>query len=166
MKSIKILLLACCILSVFACQQAPKADKATVSDAKKVDTNTTSGQFVNYVVNTTDSRVTFTGTKPVGQHKGYFNLEGGSLSMVEDEVKGGNFSIAIPSLTIIDAMPVEMANNLKGHLLGEDFFKSENFPLATFNITRVSALERNENIKLKNANYLIEGNLRLGQFQY
>lgn len=161
MKTLRFALLSICIISVVACQQAPKADKAKVADAKQVSTSTDNSRLSNYKVDEGESRIVFTGTKPTGQHKGYFNLDGGSISMVKNEIKGGNFSINIPSLTVVDAMPVEMANNLKGHLLSEDFFKAEKFPVATFNITAVSPLEKGADVALPGATHNIEGNLRL-----
>lgn len=161
MKSLKFILIAACLVSMAACQQAPNADEAKVSDAKEVKSQERGNNVKNYKVNTTDSRITFTGTKPTGQHKGYFNLQGGSITMAGDNVQGGNFSVDIPSMTIIDAMPVEMANNLKGHLLSEEFFKSEKFPVATFNITSVKPIGDAANVKLAGATHNIEGNLRL-----
>jgi len=132
-----------------------------VAEAKEVNVNKKAIKFNNYKINTTESRVTFTGTKPTGAHRGYFNLQGGSISMIKNTIKGGNFSIDIPSLTIVDAMPVKMANNLKGHLLGDDFFKSEQFPVSTFNIISVTPIEDKSNIKFPGATHNIQGNLRL-----
>jgi len=114
-----------------------------------------------YTIDEGKSRVTFTGTKPVGQHKGYFNVRGGSVSTFGDEIKGGSFSIDINTMTITDAMPVEMANNLKGHLLSEDFFKAETYPVATFNITGVQPLGAGVKVDLAGATHTVSGNLRL-----
>jgi len=160
MKSLKFLLIATCIISVAACQQAPNADKAKVADAKEVKSQNKNG-YSNFEISTKESRITFTGTKPTGQHKGYFSLQGGSIMMKGEDIAGGNFSIDIPSLTVIDAMPVDMANNLKGHLLSDDFFKSEKFPVATFNITTVKPIGDKANVKMAGATHNVEGNLRL-----
>ncbi|HVK97669.1 MAG TPA: YceI family protein [Flavisolibacter sp.] len=143
--------------ALVACQGAPNADKATVSD--KQNEATASG--TNYKIDTATSEITWVGTKPVGQHEGTFNLNEGTLIVQNGEIVGGNFTIDILSLNNKD-LEGETKGMLEGHLKGADFFDVEKYPTATFTITDVQPFDSTTNRSLlAGATHFISGNLKL-----
>ena len=73
-----------------ACQQAPKADKAAVTDAQAVSVPEGSK---THRLDTAASILFWIGTKPTGEHKGSFRFSGGGLDTKDSSLTGGNVSI-------------------------------------------------------------------------
>lgn len=151
-----LLLLAGCLA---ACQQAPKADKATVTEARSVQ----EGEGTAYQVNPSQSTLQWIGTKPTGKHTGRFRLQEGTLYVKDSTVTGGRFTIDIKSLEDVDlagdtAMKHKLERELKSHL----FFDAEKYPTATFAITGVDVYRPDGNdVLLKDATHTIQGNLTI-----
>jgi polyisoprenoid-binding protein YceI len=116
------------------CTQAPDSDKATVGDAKDVVENTSASAVA---INTTDSRVEWVGTKVTGRHNGMFNISEGSLDMADGKLVGGNFTIDMQSLTVLDEGG---GAKLQGHLMSPDFFNVSENPTAEFVVTGVESI--------------------------
>lgn len=155
-----IVLIIIVICGLTACQEAPKADKAKVTDAQIVEAGTGHA----YAVDTISSRVSWVGTKPTGKHQGYFKLRGGTIYVKDSMINGGKFVINMPSLEDTDlaadpAMKVKLENELKGNL----FFDVEKYPEATFEITAVAAFRPaiGDEILMKDATHTIQGNLTM-----
>ncbi|MFT6872233.1 MAG: polyisoprenoid-binding protein YceI [Roseivirga sp.] len=132
MKNLKSLLsLAFVVSMAWAC--GPKGDTVETSDAKAV---TTSAAATSVAVNTSNSMVTWIGSKPAGKHNGTIGITGGEVLVKDNTVVGGSFDIDITSLVILD-LPADSEWNgkLRGHLMSADFFEAENFPTASFEIT-------------------------------
>ncbi len=149
------------VLAVFAaCSNAPKADTAETSDKKEVATT----EGTTFTIDST-STVQWTGTKPTGHHVGTFKLKEGSLTVKDNTLSGGNFTININSLNNTDmAADAENKAKLEGHLKSPDFFDAAKFPTAKFEITSVEPFimdNTKKDIVLKNATHTIKGNLTL-----
>ena len=132
MKNLKSILgLAMLSVAVLAC--GPKGQTVETSDAKEV---ASSEQAQTVAVNTQKSKVTWIGSKPAGKHNGTIAITGGEVMVEGDAVVGGNFTIDINSLTVLD-IPADQKGNsdLKGHLMSPDFFDAANHPTASFEIT-------------------------------
>lgn len=142
-----------------SCNNAPKGDEATV-DAEQ-EAAAKRGQTLAVDVN--QSEVTWIGTKPVGAHYGTFKLTSGEIAVEENMVTGGEFVIDINSMVITDQDADSYRENLRGHLVSEDFFKAEEHPTATFTITKVAPItdQLKATSKVENANYVVSGNLTL-----
>ncbi len=152
------LLMAAGALTFTACQEAPKADKAEATDAKAV-ANPAAG--ATYKVDLAESRIEWTGTKPVGKHHGTFMLKDGSIMADNNMVTGGKFTVDVKTLKPEDQ---DSAGNAKlgGHLLGPDFFDAAKFPDGTFEITAVkSGAPTTGEVMLKDATHTVTGNLML-----
>ena len=80
-------------------------------------------------VDVTNSVIKWKGYKPTGSHNGTIALLSGELKMRGNKVKGGFFTVDMPSLKDADA-----SKRLEGHLKSKDFFEVEVFPTATFKI--------------------------------
>lgn len=139
-------------LFVISCQNAPKADKAETAE-KQVAASAT-GKVYN--IDTTNSIVGWLGTKPVGQHNGTFKIDNGSLTIADGQIVAGKFIININSLTDLDMKPGDGKEKIEGHLKSPDFFDVQKYPNATFEITKVEALQNDST-----ATHKISGNLTL-----
>ncbi|MBS0028621.1 YceI family protein [Chitinophaga sp. 22321] len=145
---------------IIACEQAPKADKAKVTDAQTVQTGTGHA----YLPDTANSVVTWTGTKPTGKHHGTLKLAGGALYVKDSVITGGQFIINMHSLQDVDlAGDTAMKRKLENELKGEMFFDVKKFPAATFEITEVTSFHPavGDELTLKEATHIIKGNLTL-----
>lgn len=121
---------------VWAC--GPKGETVETSDAKAVASDAGS-QAVS--VNTEKSIITWIGSKPAGKHNGMINISSGEISLKENTIVAGNFTIDINSLENLDMAGSKGAKDLKGHLMSADFFDAANFPEAKFEVTSVSTFD-------------------------
>lgn len=155
------LLMAAGTFAFTACQEAPKADKAEATDAQAVNAPATGA---DYKVDLAESRVEWTGTKPVGKHHGTFMLKDGTLMADNSTVTGGKFTVDINTMKADDQDSMGNAK-LGGHLLSPDFFDAAKFPESSFEITKVApgaaAPAAGEEVMMKDATHTVTGNLTL-----
>lgn len=88
-----------------------------------------------------------------GKHNGYIEIHEGTLTMKDGEITGGEFTIAMDSITTLDIDYELMRETLNNLLKSEHYFDSEKYPLSTFKITNSHLIEGD--------NYCISGNLRI-----
>lgn len=86
---------------------------------------------VDYPVDLERSKLEWDAQKVVGGHVGYVNLKDGAVKLNGDQLEGGSFVIDMTSLVCTDT------ERVTAHLKNEDFFDVEQFPNATFVITKV-----------------------------
>lgn len=140
-----------------SCASAPDADKASASDAQ--ESKATSGNEM--AVNTSDSKVEWTGTKVTGQHMGNFPITEGKLMAEDGKLSGGMFTLSVQDLEVTD-LEGEYKGKLEGHLKSADFFAADSLPNAMFEITNVAyTMPEGLEVKLEGANAYITGNLTL-----
>ncbi|HVI43500.1 MAG TPA: YceI family protein [Chitinophaga sp.] len=149
------------ICTTVACEQAPKADKAKVTEAQTVQVGTGNA----YLADTATSVVEWVGTKPTGKHHGTLKLAGGAIYVKDDTtITGGQLTINMHSLRNIDlAADTSMQHKLENELKGSLFFDVNQFPSATFEITSVKPFRPSvgEDVELKDATHTILGNLSI-----
>jgi polyisoprenoid-binding protein YceI len=148
----RITFLAAALAFLAACQDAPKADKATTAAQQSV----ANGAGTSLTIDTAHSVVHWLGTKPVGQHEGTFKIANGNLTVDGNTLTAGSFIIDINSLTDNDLKAGEGKEKLEGHLKSPDFFDVAKFPAARFEITNVEAVSNDST-----ATHKISGNLTL-----
>jgi polyisoprenoid-binding protein YceI len=155
----KQILLALTAGTLFAasCQTAPEADKATATEQQTAAAAT--GE--TYTIDAAGSKIGWIGTKTGGQHNGSFLLSEGSFTIADGNLTGGNFSIDVTSLSVEDLTGEDKAK-LEGHLKSGDFFLTDSFPTAKFEITGVEPFDASTGTsKLAGATHTISGNLTL-----
>ncbi len=149
-------------LAAAACQQAPKADKAAVSEPQAVLTQA-SGHTLP--LDTTACILFWIGTKPTGEHKGSFRFRDGEIFVNDSTITGGNFTINIASLRNLDLnKQPDMQQQLEEELRGANFFDAGQFPTAKFEVTEVTPYHpaaSDESVLLKDATHMIRGNLTM-----
>lgn len=108
-------------------------------------------EVVSYKVDASNSQVEWLAKKVTGQHNGSVALQEGSLEYTDGRLSGGKFVVDMTSITVLD-LQGNMKGKLEGHLKSPDFFAVEEFPTATFEITK--AVPRGVA-----GEYKVEGNL-------
>lgn len=143
-----------------SCQSDPKADNAQTGEAQQV---TAPAGGTAYKADLAQSRVEWTGTKPVGQHHGSMNLKDGSLTVDNGTITGGAFTIDMSTLKVLDK-DTAGTTKLAGHLSSADFFDVSKHPTATFELTSIKpGIEPTDGKELvmKDATHTATGNLTL-----
>ncbi len=109
-----------------------------------------SGQ--SYELDLEKSVIRWKGSKVTGSHNGTVKLKGGSLTASSGRITSGNFTIDMPTITVLD-LTGEYKQKLEGHLKTSDFFEVEKFPEGMFEIASVTPSE--------GVGYDVRGNLTL-----
>jgi len=110
-----------------------------------------------YNVDATASNVNWEGSKLVGGgHTGTIPVSDGQIMVSEGKIVGGKFTLNVAGLTNTDLPAAEGGDKLVGHLKSGDFFDTEKFPMASFDITKVQPAIDTEGIT-----HNISGNLTL-----
>ena len=149
---------ACTLVVMQACSTTPDGDKATITD--KQQASNAAGQ--TFTIDTTESRIRFTGNGVGKNHPGVFRLSSGTVTVADNKITGGNFVINIKSM-IIEEKGDMYQNKLKPHLLSGDFFDAEKFGTAKFEITKIDpyTADGKDTSIVAGANFSVSGNLTL-----
>lgn len=115
-----------------ACVSNPEGKKAETTEATEVAEKT--GTELN--VNTSTSKIVWTGKKVSGTHHGEIQIKSGSVNIEGDKIAGGQFIIDMNTLINKD-LEGEWKGKLEGHLKSEEFFNVTKFPEAKLEITQV-----------------------------
>lgn len=101
------------------------------------------GDHSTATVDTKASSIQWTGKKVSGQHQGTIALKGGTLELAHGKLEGGSFEMDMTSIACTD-LTGEYKGKLEGHLGSPDFFDVGNHSTATFRITTVTAMAKDE----------------------
>lgn len=145
------------MLFLSSCMQGPKGEKANTGDELSIS----STKGAEYNVNTSTTMVEWLGSKPGGTHNGTFPLQQGTLYINNNSIVGGQIIIDMNALTVLDIEDVKTNQMLVGHLKSPDFFATDSFPTAKFEIAKVTTLDQSRNIEGIMVTHNIEGNLTL-----
>ena len=101
--------------------------------------------LMSYTINKSNATVKWEGSKITGSgHYGTIDLKESMLQMDGDKLVGGSFKVNMSTIKSTD-LSGNMAAKLEGHLKSDDFFGVENYPEASFIITKVKpGSEKNE----------------------
>ena len=145
-----------------SCDNAPKGDNATITEEQKPETTASTAAAMSFMVDTNDSKIKFTGYGVGKQHPGKFKITSGNVTVTENRVTGGEFTIDVRSLEMEEKGDM-YKNKLRPHLLSGDFFDAEKFGTAKFEITGSTPYEKNDKDTsiVDGANFTISGNLTI-----
>jgi polyisoprenoid-binding protein YceI len=145
-------------LLMASCSEAPKGDKAAITEkqAASAATGTT------FTVDTTSSRINFTGRGVGKNHPGTFRLSSGSVAVNGNTVTGGSFVINIRSMELGQKGDM-FQGKLHPHLMSGDFFDADKFGTARFEITKVApySAQAGDSSIVQGANFSVSGNLTI-----
>ena len=107
----------------------------------------------NFKIETSESIIAWTDRKVTGFHNGTIAIKSGTLAVNDDKITGGKFIIDIMSIRDLDISDPATYAKFSAHLAAADFFSSDKFPAAIFEIISVTINAENE--------YAILGNLTI-----
>lgn len=145
------------LIGALASCKNDKGAAATVGSAAE----TAAAVGTDYAVDAAASKVMWEGSKPAGSHNGTVNVSTGTVAVNGGEVTGGNFTLDMTSISVLDLEGDQKAY-LESHLKGaaddnaDDFFNVNKYPTATFAITKVTKLENDPA-----GSHLVYGNLTM-----
>lgn len=156
MKTLSKFIPAVVALAAVACNNAPEADveASDAQDVEEVEATAT------YALVTDGDEISWEGYKTYadGAHQGTIQVQEGEFSVEGADIVGGTFIIDMNSIDNKDlAENAEYKAKLEGHLKSADFFHTEQFPTATFTVTKVEESATAEN----GATHKISGNLKM-----
>lgn len=130
MKKVLIAIVAISVLMV-SCK-GEKKETVEVKEEVKVEKVVAENN-----VDLTASLLAWKGTKPGGAHDGTVALKPSTLVVDNGTITGGEFTIDMASIKVLDIKDPKKAANLAGHLASGDFFEVEKYPTSKFVITGV-----------------------------
>lgn len=149
------------ILSALTLTVSCKNDKAAEAETTEAGAvKETSGEAASYTVDNTNSKIDWTGSKPTGKHTGTINLTDGTVSIKDNMLDSGKFTIDMNTITVTDLKAGDGKEDLEGHLKGtggteadyDHFFNVKKYPQSTFEITKAVT---------ENGKTAVEGNLTM-----
>ena len=106
-----------------------------------------------FKVNSEKSLVEWIGRKVTGAHNGTIEVKEGTFTFENSNLSSGKFVIDTKSIKILDIEDPETNAQFAGHLASDDFFNSDQFPEAVFEIAHAEPSGNNL--------YHITGNLTI-----
>lgn len=160
---IPVLALALTSFALTSCEK----DKPLKSEGKEVST-TKDG--VIYTLDTAASKVDWKGYKVVKSestsHFGTIMFESGQVTVKDGKLESGKFVANMNTLASVDLKDdAEQKGKLEGHLKSGDFFETEKYPTATYEITKVTATEGGDYNTLLDGNLTMKGITKPVQFK-
>lgn len=160
------------LLALASCTDAPESDQAKTSEAQAA-ADATAGEA--WKVDTAQSSLVWIGTKVTGYHSGTVPVKAGSLTLRNDSLAAGRFTLDMTRMAVTGPEGSDDAGNKKllGHLQSPDFFDVAAHPDASFEITGVkpfsgtvqdTAVTRQEALsqyRVPNPTHTISGNLTI-----
>jgi K(+)-stimulated pyrophosphate-energized sodium pump len=82
------------------------------------------------------------GKKVGGQHMGTVKVASGNVTVANNDLKSGEFTMDMKSIEVLD-LSGEGKDKLEGHLKAADFFAVDSFPTSKFVIKEISRMDKN-----------------------
>lgn len=128
-------------LFVTACKEKTQTE---VKVEETPEENT--GLSGTYTIDPQSSDVKWKGIKPTGVHNGTVPISGGTVTVTDGNITGGQVDIDMNGITVLDLQGPDK-EKLEAHLKGkdpgkeEDFFNVDKFPKSTYVINSVTPLD-------------------------
>lgn len=144
-----------------------KKEKPVTSEGNEVGT-TKEGS--HYVLDTLNSKVEWKGYKVFKSentsHFGTITFESGDVTVKDGKLESGKFVTDMNSLTSVDLKDyAEQLGKLNGHLKSGDFFETEKFPTASYEITKITPTSEGDYNTVLDGNLTIKGITKPVQFK-
>ncbi|MFZ4929188.1 YceI family protein [Chryseobacterium sp. Mn2064] len=120
----------------------------------------------NFKINNANSTINWIGRKVTGSHDGTIDVKEGNFTLENNQLTSGKFVIDTRSIKILDIEDPETNTQFANHLASDDFFNSDQFPEATFEITHAEPGDHNQyyvtgNLTVKGITHPIDTNLQI-----
>lgn len=142
-----------------SCMQSPSGEKVKSSDAIEVGIPSDAKAIS---ANLDLSSIEWLGTKPTGTHFGTLGIKDGTLYLKDGKLYGGDFTMDMNAITVLDIKDEKMNQNLANHLRSADFFFVDSFPTANFKFSSLIPIENAQTTEDGiTPTHRIEGNLTM-----
>lgn len=111
-----------------------------------------------YTVDAGASKVEWGAEKVTGKHNGTLVLQSGTVAVNGGRLTGGEFTLDMTSIKVLDLEDPGYNAKLTGHLKSDDFFSVEKHPTSQFKITSVAPLK---GAAAGQPNYTVNGDLTI-----
>ncbi len=91
-----------------------------------------------YKVDTQKSMLNWNGKKVTGEHYGTVELQGGTMTVDNGKLTGGQFMFDMNSIKSTDLTDAGYNAKFIGHMKSDDFFSTAKHPTSMFTITKVT----------------------------
>lgn len=108
------------------------------------------------------SNIDWKGRKVTGAHNGTIAIKDGTLILNDGKLTNGEFVVDTTSIKILDITDPATNAQFAGHLASEDFFASEKYPEAIFEITAVNNNHVDGNLTIKGITHPIGFDASIG----
>lgn len=144
-----------------------KKEKPVASESSEVTTTKNGRQ---YTLDTLNSRIEWKGYKifksESTSHFGTIKFESGDVTVHDGKLESGKFVADMNSLTSVDLRDDKtQMDKLNGHLKSGDFFETDKFPTASYEITKVTSVAEGDYNTLLDGNLTIKGITKPVQFK-
>lgn len=123
-------------------------DTATSTDDQSTTTLEAEVSDGDYTVNSEDSTISWEAEKSFVdgyQDSGFVPVASGSLAVADGAVADGSVTFDMTAITATETSNTSVgADRLSGHLRSDDFFATEEYPTARFEVTNVEAVDGSE----------------------
>jgi polyisoprenoid-binding protein YceI len=150
-------------LSVAGCMQEPKSDNAVIKEALPIEEKNVG---VEYKIDTSNSLVTWVGTKPTGRHNGLIRISSGSITILEEDtdrrikqfnINNAKIIIDMESVKVLDLVDDPLQRDkLENHLRSEDFFDTKTYETAEFELISFEPIEDDSLVREENKYTIID----------
>ena len=86
------------------------------------------------------SNIDWVGRKVTGAHNGTISIKEGEIVMSDGKLTGGRFIVDTGSIKILDITDPVTNAQFAGHLASDDFFSTDKYPEAIFEVVSVSGV--------------------------
>src|ERR1700679_1787680 len=93
-----------------------------------------------FMIVTAQSNIDWVGKKVTGMHNGAISIKEGEVVLKDGKLAGGRFVVDTSSIKILDIMDPVANAQFVGHMASDDFFSTDEYPEAVFEIISVSGL--------------------------
>jgi hypothetical protein len=139
----------------FSCNNQ-NAEEATTGEAQ----TPSEGSGSEYAMTPDASVIMWRGVKPGGEHVGTVAAEKGVLMVENGEITGGSMVIDLNTIENED-LEGDMNARLVGHLKSEDFFYTEQYPKAEFEVVTIEEYTGEAPEEGIDPTHMITGNLTM-----
>jgi polyisoprenoid-binding protein YceI len=120
----------------------------------------------NFKVNNEKSTIDWIGRKVTGAHNGTIGVKEGNFRFEDGKPVSGKFIIDTRAIKILDIEDAETNAQFASHLTSDDFFNSDQFPEAVFEITHAEPGDQNlyhatGDLTIKGITHLINTSLHI-----
>jgi len=124
----------------------------------KVDADQPAKNVKEFKVQTSESKVLWTGKKLSGEHSGVISVKNGEIILKGDKFVDAKINIDMSSIICTDITNADYNQKLIGHLKSDDFFSVAKFPESNFQATQFEVIS---GAKSGEANYTVKGMLSI-----